>query len=325
MGLFYSDIPELVGTDTEVTLANLRELEERLDEVLEERIAHLCELSHAIIRDGEEADVIKSIILSLKSEGYADPEKIISENFRAVEAVYSRLSLVERLILCENISSYFRDENRTAKKSPPNEEGIALSSSANERIAYLKNSYNDTAYIQFSTLMVSPRAAYFESITDVCESVFNGQCEYCILPVETSSDGKLSGFYDRILKYGFRILAVYDLESSDKKRNTRYALLSRGSASKNPRLRHRSKVRYFEFALECEEYPTLTDILAAADYCSLKLIRIDTLNCRDREKGKKVPLICPVFRADGADLNTFLTFLSIDCPDFLPIGIYTQV
>ena len=68
----------------------------------------------------------------------------------------------------------------------------------------------------------------------------------------------------------------------------------------------------------------ITDILCAADYCSMQLRRIDTLNFIS-EKSQKSPLICPVFGIDGSDFLTFMTFLSIDCPDFYTIGIYRQI
>ena len=66
MGLIYSDIPELYGSDTEICLSNLKRVEIELTEILEKRLAHLTELSDAIISDGEDLDVIKSILLSIK-------------------------------------------------------------------------------------------------------------------------------------------------------------------------------------------------------------------------------------------------------------------
>ena len=45
MGLIYSDIPELQGSNTEITLSNLSYLEESLEVLIEKRLAHLAELA----------------------------------------------------------------------------------------------------------------------------------------------------------------------------------------------------------------------------------------------------------------------------------------
>ena len=100
MGLIFSDIPELLGTNTEISLRNLSELEERLNLIIEERLAHIDELSCAIVTDGEETDIIKSIILSLKPEVFCDSDKIINKNQKSINSIYSALSLKERLLIC---------------------------------------------------------------------------------------------------------------------------------------------------------------------------------------------------------------------------------
>ena len=63
MGLIYSNIPELEGSNTEIALSNLSELERDVEIIIEKRLAHLSELSDAILRDGDDPDVIKSILL----------------------------------------------------------------------------------------------------------------------------------------------------------------------------------------------------------------------------------------------------------------------
>lgn len=325
MGIINFDIPELFGSDTEISLRNLSELEERLSKTIEERIAHINELSHTVVKDGEDADVIKSIILSLKPEDHADSDNIAPFNKKSIRSVFRSISLYERLFICEGISEcYISGEKISYDMFMPSYPSFDTPKSASDRIAYLKNSYNDDAYMHLSYLLESPRAAYFDSITAVCEAVFNGNCEYCILPLETSSDGKLSSFYDLILKYSFKICAVYDLQDKEKKKYTRYGLISLQSDNNSSLSKNRSKVKYLEFTFESDGYPTLSDILSASEHCSMKLWRIDTL-CPASSKGQRSPMICPVFRVDSADINTFLTYLAIDCQKFKPLGIYTQV
>ncbi len=324
MGLFYSDIPELEGSNTEVALGNLAELEPSLEMLLEKRLAHLYELSAAILEDGEDLDIVKSIILSIKTEGRADSGNVLDENRPAADAVFAKTSLVERLTVFKEIfSRLYADKKAFAKLFQEHESASDASEAASERIAYLKNSYNDVAYMQFSVLFSSPRAAYFGSVTDVCESVYKGDCEYCILPIESSADGKLLSFYELILKYNFKITAVYDLQSDDRS-YTRYALLGKRFAMHDPNLRTKARSRYFEFLVSADDSMSLEDLLSAAGFCSLKLRRIDTLDLHGEKSGKGA-FICPVFRTVGADLSTFTAFLTVDCPDFIPIGLYVQL
>lgn len=324
MGLIFSDIPELLGSNTEVALRNLSELEERLNLIIEERLAHIDELACAIVGDGEETDIIKSIILSLKPETYCDGEKILNNNQKSINDIYSALSLRERLLICQGISNAYAGGKKIGCETFFEIDTPQVSQEAQGRIAYLKSSYNDTAYIELSRLVASPRASYYDSISNVCESVYNGTCEYCILPLETSSDGKLSGFYDLILKYGFRICAVYDLHHPEASKYTRYGLIGRGFDIKGSNIRARSRIKLLEFVFEQDSYPSVADVLSAAEFCGMRLRRIDTLNSTSN-RGSKSPLICPIFRVESADLDTFLTFMAIDCPTVRPLGIYTQI
>ena len=176
--------------------------------------------------------------------------------------------------------------------------------------------------MQFSSLLRSPRAAYFGSVSDVCDSVYRGECEYCILPVETSSDGKLLSFYELIFKYNFKVISVYDLHGNSG--YTRYALLGKSLAHEGSSIKSKTRNRYFEFAISSNDNVKLEDILCAAEFCSFKLRRIDTLNMNANGKDKEI-YFCPIFRVDGSYMQTFLSFLAIDCPDFIPIGLYTQI
>jgi hypothetical protein len=322
MGLIYSDIPELEGSNTEIALANLSELELSLESLTEERLAHLMELSDAIIADGGDVDIVKSIILSIKSNGKADFGSIISENRHVADEIFSRQSTIERLTVFKEVFGKLSDENPELPTWLWQDEEISVDVNAYEKVAYLKNSYNDSAFMQFSSLLDSPRAAYFNSVSDVCESVYSGDSEYCILPVETSEDGKLLSFYELIFKYRFKIVLVYDLQGEAG--YTRYALLSKSFVSDSAPLRLKTRNKYFEFFILSNDNKVLEEILCAADFCSLRLRRIDTLNIQ-KDKNDNETYICPVFRADGADMTTFLTYLAVDFPDFIPIGLYTQI
>ena len=322
MGLIYSDIPELEGSNTEIALSNLSALEVSFEELIEKRLAHLSELADAILMDGGDPDVVKSIFLSIKSDGNADSGNVIEENRHVADAIFSKTSLIERLAIFKETFGKMSSEKKKFFKQHWYSASEPVSEEAAERIAYLRNSYNDMAYMQFASLLSSPRAAYFNSVTDVCESVYNGNCEYCILPVETSSDGKLLSFYEIILKYNFNVSAVYELRGD--KGYTRYALLDKGLDLVSSGVRTKTRTRYLEFVMTETDNFSLSDLLFAAEFCGLKLRRIDTLNV-SIGKGVKSSYVCPEFRVDGSDIHTFLAFLAIDISGIVPIGLYCQI
>ena len=322
MGLIYSNIPELQGSHTETALTNLSELERELEAIVERRAANLSELAEAILYDGEDSDIIKSIILSLKSDGRADSGNLLNQNQPIADQIFSKYSLVERIVLFKEIYGRFNVDGQDQTKLFLLDNSSDVSIQATERIAYMKNSYNDIAYMQFSELLNSPRVAYFQSVSEVCESVYNGECEYCILPIETSADGKLLSFYELILKYNYKINAVYDLQRDSG--YTRYALLGKNCNLNGFSQRVKSRNRFIELVLNNSEVIVLDEILSAANFCSLKLRRIDTLNILNA-KGVRGSDISIIFRIDGSDFKTFFAYLSIDCPDVNILGIYSQV
>ena len=321
MGLIYADIPELEGSNTEISLANLSVLERSLEEIVEARLAHIFELSEAIVMDGEDEDIVKSIVLSIKSEGKADSGNLLSENRHVADLMFQRLSNIERLTVLREVFGKLH-ENKSALDLLCSDYGSDAAHMAAERIAYIKNSFNDAAYMQFSSLLSSPRAAYYSSVTDVCDSVSRGECEFCILPLETANDGKLLSFYELIFKNRFKIVAVYDMNGADG--YTRYALLGKRFAAFSIPAKAKARHRHFEIAISQDEVGRLDDLLTAAEFCSLKISRIDTLSLRADNNSKDV-YFSLVLKADGADMQTFLSYLAIDCPDFIPIGLYNLI
>ena len=312
MGLIFTDIPELEGSKTDVVLSNLYELEQKFSALVERRLAHLSELSGAVIDDGEELDIIKSILLSIRSDGDADGDSVIAENKKDADIIYRKVSLSERLLLYRMISkklfSHKKEEllHRGMSKLPQ------ISKDAQDKIAYLKNPQNDGAYLALSSGLKRPKAAYFDSAEEVCHAVHSGKCEYCILPVETS-DGRLSKFYELILKYKLSKCAEHEIKAQNG--YTRYALLCRGGRIRTDEKQPRTSAVYVEFLFRPDEISSISDVLSVCEFCKMKLRRIDTVGSH----------ICPSFKINGADISTFMIYLIIEEPSISCLGIYSQI
>lgn len=312
MGLIFTDIPELEGSKTEIALANLSDIEPKFAALVEKRLAHLCELSDAVIDDGEDFDIIKSILLSMKSDGDTDDEDIISVNKDDAELLYSKVSLAERLILYRYVAQKFFVGHREDLLYRHLETGIQVKKEAADKIAYLKNSFNDEAYLKLSTVLKHPKAVYYNNTEDVCRAVSDGICEYCILPVEATGT-KLPAFYGMMIKYGFLKCAEYEMITPDG--YTRYSLLCKGRFFDKNERSSRLNQRLAEFMLNAEDTACLSDVLTACEFSRMRLRRIDTVG----------GLICVNLILDKSDIETFMTYVAIECPGMILLGIYKQI
>lgn len=189
---------------------------------------------------------------------------------------------------------------------------------AEEKVAYLKNNYTNSAFLKFSKIVRSPKAIYKPSFDEVCEAVYNGSCDYCILPIESIANGKLFGFYSLIDKYDLKIFAVCDIDEKHSSNRTRYALLSRKILITTQK-DHKS---YLEFSLIDDSADALADIMSAAHHCSLGLYRVDSISVPYDDTTLK---FYHIFDSSDSALVPFLMYLDIKHPSCKIVGNYIYI
>lgn len=313
------------SADRRTVGANLAELDTRMDLLYEQKLAHIRELAHLVIAEANTEDFVGSLLPSL-----ADSEEESTEP--TTEAVVNRLEL-------RRISEYLTTADRTAFCRALREEARVryspeptlffgaqeiLPADARKKVAYLRSTYTDDAFLLFSRALGDgeagqARAVYEQTFSGVCEAVYNRLCEYCILPIENSADGKMMSFYSLIDKYELKITAVCDVEYADGSKITRFALLCRGAREQHfPG----ESGQYFEFALTAERYPTVSDLLAAARYCGLSFVRTDSVPV-SYQYHEYMHYI--VLDAQDADVVSFLIFLTVYAPQYSPVGLFSKI
>ena len=269
---------------------------------------------------------LHSLFLEHRPENNDLPFSPLPENAAALSMLYRTLGTAERLTFCRSLG----DTPTIPQSIPALVQELfgrtqAVDAEASGRVAYQRNIFADEAYLHFSPHIQEPKAAYFGSFAGVCEQVYNGLCEYCILPLENSQDGKLLRFYGLIQKYELKIVLTCDVTASDQRHVTTFGLCKRSLQipSQAPHSGHRSACFEFIFWQDSDDYPGLCDVLSAAQACSLRLIRTDCLPRSDDEimVGASYPFNISLDIENG-DLRTFLLFLALDAPFCLPLGIY---
>lgn len=303
----------MTGEALSVIAANLSALSGEASSVIERRFAHLYGLARSI--GGEMSDALRceyeEIIGLLQPHGEG----------QYVPPYFGRLvNRADRIALCSFIYECLGEGN----SSPTPEQllgyaGYEGEDEAPNRICYLHNYYSDKAYGIFSELLDSPTVMYQTDFTSVCEDVYYGRAKYCILPVENSADGMLSGFRTLIGKYELSYALSCDVSTQDGEAFTRFALLRRGISSTLPaRGEH-----VFEFSATFDDGgAALCDVLDAAESYGLKLRQLNLLPASYSGRSGMYDL---AFNFGDKGLAEFIVFLALEVPQFEALGIYTHI
>lgn len=292
----------------EIILSNLDELLPRALRHGEQELAHLRELAREIASGFADSN---AFLASLPDHRL--PQPTTSDNkLPFAEGLCRELSTRQRILLCMELRKNLPAPSNLWQDFffPSSEE---LSSFSFNRISYQKNSYTEAAFARFSGILGEARASYAHSFPSVCEDVYNGICEYCILPVENSTEGRLNSFFRLISQFDLKIAAACDVKTGEDK-TTRFALLRRSITQLHvaPAL-----PRYYEFFCTLGEYPAPQDLLTAARFCSLQIERTELSSDTDGFSSMHA-----VLRTDHGDLPAFLLYLAMEVPNTNPIGLY---
>lgn len=300
-----------------VIAENLGELSERADILGEQEIAHLRELAIEIAQGDDLSDLLSSLPY------YRIPSTPPSDNVLATNAdLLSRsrklLETRQCIILAQALYDELSSREQLLSALFPDAEEITPHAAG--RIVYQRSSYTDDAYLTFATLVHEARAAYAHSFHAACEEVFNGHCEYCILPIENAVEGELIGFAKLISQYGLKIAAVCDISGADASRSTRFALLRRNIL---PLFSPDTDTKgFFRCSLPAELSTMLADILSAANFFGIAFLAANTLPIEKEGTNFCFNL---TFDIRGGNLYSFLLYLATVAPQYTPIGIYSHI
>lgn len=328
----------------QVEIDNIDDLHRRICHILECDYIHTDEL--AALFSALTHDTIRSdTALSLDPESIGafydravarDPEFEIadSRHDRLFSRLYPHVSTLERISFYQSLIEESKPDVALAAATLLGH-GEPIESFARGNIAYQHSIYTDEAFLHFSRVLPTARAVYSDSFSGVCEQVFNGLCEYCILPLENTQDGKLVRFYHLIQKYELKIELTCSVTTSDNRHSTVFGLCRRGLSWPQLPLPHKDFCFEFLFWQEPERV-TLEELLTAASACSLSLVRADCLPRSDEEilmgAGYPFALSFDISAERGygpakpeEDFLAFLLYLAVHSPSTLPLGIYQRL
>ena len=190
---------------------------------------------------------------------------------------------------------------------------------AHSRISFVKNKYNDIAFEEFSHAVINAKPDYASSFKESCESVYDGRCEFCILPVTSTSDGRLMSFYALIDRYELKICDYTDIED-DTSGSFRYALLAR--SCKEPNEKKAPKQKYiFEFSISAENTDFILELLLASNALGAELLSVDSIPV---EYALSTQRFFFTFSISASELIALRAFVATKNQSYTPIGIYKK-
>ena len=308
----------LAYSPEDVIAANLDEADRRMYHLCEQELAHLRELAAEIVDGNTHTPDFIASLPDHRPQSHPF-DAILSENRPMLEHLQRIRGIWKSVLLCTEIDRRLDTQHRLSTEDFF-EEAEESDPAARSRIIYQRNSYADSAYLRFAELLPLPRAVYTHSFGEVCEEVVRGSCEYCILPLENSTEGPLNSFARLIDRYELKIAATCDIPTADGSRITRFALLRRDMTDlPSPN----GARRFFDFSLPVGEPPAPEAVLYAAACCGLVCNRIDSRAHRAEDEMQLTTHFS--FSTDRGNLRTFLLYLSMEAPHYNAIGYYAHL
>jgi hypothetical protein len=135
----------------------------------------------------------------------AELSETVGELFEPLDA-FSMASFADRFV--------FRLSEMTGRK-------ISLSdffgrAGVRERVAYVKNRYNDIAYERLCPMLKNPTVGYFPDTDGVIASLAEGRADYALIP--TAQGGvRIPSVYETLDEHMLHIFAKYECEQTDGK------------------------------------------------------------------------------------------------------------
>ncbi len=302
----------MADSKKDLLLGNFAPLGRARTSLLERRLAHIGELAALLCDEAGEEEIFfrdpafaakyrHLTAASLKGE---EPGAVNREKVGIEEA---GLGIAEKAFLCRRIADLLGITGIRGADAFFEEEG----GPEDGTVAYMKNTYADAAFTAFSPYLPEPKVRYGKSFSEVCEDVFYRRASYCILPVESSRDGRLAGFRAQMMKYGLKTAYTVRIETAEGE-STDFALLRRGLSVP------KEEGRVFLELRIRPEGGGLAALATAAAACRMKTLRMTPVP-------GEASLCDALFEADSLGLCGFLSFLYLEYEEFTITGLFGEI
>lgn len=262
----------------------------------------------------QQKEITISELATLYRQAYSNSDDILTK----LRNIHTELSSSDEIVFLGELCRSELDEkikNLLFIGSPE-----PTSAGSHSKISYVKNRYNDIAFEHFSHSVPNAKPDYASSFAESCENVFDGLCEFCILPIANSKDGRLMSFYSLLDRYELKICETVELDSEDSASTLRLARLSRACREQKSK-NSRNQKYVFEFSIIAEDTDFFATLFEAAKQSDATLISIDSL---PMEYASHMQKFYFSFSLPPQNALTFRLFVALKHQTYTPIGIYKE-
>lgn len=228
-----------------------------------------------------------------------------------------------------------------------------LQEDAESLVSYMKNAYSDSAFGKFGNALEGKslqhalyrgrgegrfesgyqdgtraegkpeergrlKALYGSSFREVCENVYYGRSEFCLLPVFSLSEGVLTGFCSLISKYELKTVLSCNISTQDSG-YTRFALLKKNIEYTDIR----GKTVSFDFSVPSVGGDKLSVLLLAADFFGMTVLSVSSTPTEYSSSAFSYDIRC--MAGADSDVRGLLCFLALEFPQYSQTGIYPNI
>ncbi len=251
------------------------------------------------------------------SEANGSPE----ENYGIFSQTLSEADVEDKLCFCRSLFTHTDPAEPLA--TPLSEIAVPVTPGSHGRIAFIRNDFNDLALRKFSSAVPHAKSLQKSNFEDCCEAVSSGECEFAVIPIENTSDGKMFGFYSLMDRHELRICAVCNVEREDLSKTVRYALVGRNFISEEIEKLCAKRPRAFEFSVLRSKQETIDDITGAISLCGATVSRVSSVETPYDSEMIKFYFSCSI--SDNTELDVLTIYLQLEHPQYDPIGIYREL
>lgn len=282
-------------------------------------------------------DLVREMLLYIESdtdisgdlflEKYAEMTEALRASAVAADApretadfLRSFLASGETVALTYFCASFCRNADRLGKAPSVSSFFSGEQESEGARIAYVRNAFSDEAYSIFSKAVRGAKVLYPGNFQSVCEEVYDGHAEYCILPYENSAEGSLSGFRNLIRKYELVPILTCAVQSGSNM--TRFALLGRGEGVHESFLSESGAERYVRVRIDNPSGASHIKVQIAASALGMEHAKIESYPVSFDDNRYSSAL---TFSIGKADIRPFLMYLRLEVPECSEISVYKEL
>ena len=295
----------------------------------EKSFAHLHEQANVIvkeiIRQTGGKDILSTVLTSddaahIYRESYLDHQEgtFFAEINQKEEPYFKRmLSRFFRCYLCDTIAKKSEKHSFTELVPLICGETAEMPNAKEKTIAFLRNGQAMRAFECFAKPLGGVSAVYESNFMSACESVYTGHVTYAIIPIFSTSDGRLNSFYRQIEKYELSIVMTCEIDSDDGENTTTFALVY-----KDRLYPINAGDPLYECKINLDDLNMLADLADAAAYFGAELESAEALPTAFSGRNNTFALI---FGLKNANLSGFFTYLALEYPQTATVGIYTKL